>query len=67
MKALSVDRSAGVPRKDLYDGVRMSDKRYVQGDSPDLTSDIEGLHSLLGEEKQHVQGRVTGSEYELII
>ena len=23
--------------------------RYVQRDGPDLTSDIEGLHSLLGE------------------
>ena len=30
---------------------RMSDctKRYVQRDSPDLTSDIEGLHPLLRE------------------
>ena len=30
-------------------------------------SDIEGLHPLLGEQKQHVQGRVTRSESELMI
>ena len=36
--------------------------RYVQRDGPDLMSDIEGLHSLLGEWNQHIQGRVTMSE-----
>ena len=41
--------------------------RYVQRDGPDLMSDIEGLYPLLGESKQHVQGRVTWSESELII
>ena len=30
-------------------------------------SNIEGLHPLLGESKQHVQGRVTRSESELMI
>jgi len=38
--------------------------RYVSRDSPDLMSDIEGLHPLLGERKQYVQGRVTRSESE---
>ena len=41
---------------------RMSDcikcTMYVQRASPDLMSDIEGLHPLLGEEKQPVQGVV---------
>ena len=41
--------------------------RYVQRDGPDLLSDIEGLHRLLGESKQHVQGRVIWSESELMI
>ena len=30
--------------------------RSVQRDSSDLVCVIEGLHSLLGESKQHVQG-----------
>ena len=33
--------------------------RYVQIDSPDLMFDIEGLHPLLEEKKQHVQRGVT--------
>ena len=41
--------------------------RYVQRDGPDLMSDIEGLHQLVGEQKQHVQGRVTRSEADLMI
>jgi len=40
---------------------------YVQTDGPDLMSDIEGLHSLLSEKKQHVQGGVTWSETQLVI
>ena len=39
----------------------------VQKDGPDIMSDIEGLHPLLGEEKQHVQGGLTRSECELVI
>ena len=31
--------------------------KYVKRDGSDLMSDIEGLHKLLGEIKQHVQGR----------
>ena len=30
-------------------------------------SDIENLHPLLGESEQHIQGRVTWSESELVI
>ena len=30
--------------------------RYVQRDSPDLMSEIEVLHPLLGELKENVQG-----------
>ena len=41
--------------------------RYVQTDGPDLMSDIEGLHPLLGESKQHVQGGMTWSESDLVI
>ena len=41
--------------------------RYVQRDGPDLMSDNEGLHHVLGELEQHVQGRVTWSESELLI
>ena len=41
--------------------------RYVQRDGSDLISDIEGVHPLLGESKQHVQGGVTWSETELVI
>ena len=41
--------------------------RYVKRDSSDLMSDIEGLHLLLGEYKQHVQGGVTWSETKLVI
>ena len=44
---------------------RMSDcvqiMRYVQRDSPEFMSDNEGLHPLLGELKQQVEGGVTWS------
>ena len=30
--------------------------RYVWRDSPNPMSDIEGIHPLLGEEKQHISG-----------
>jgi len=30
-------------------------------------SGIEDLHPLMGEQKQHIQGRVTWSEYKLMI
>ena len=46
--------------------VRMPDciksTRYVQRDCPDLMSDTEGLHPLLGELKQHVQNGSLESE-----
>ena len=32
--------------------------RYVEGNGSDFISGIEDLHPLLGEQKQHVQGRV---------
>ena len=41
--------------------------RYVKRDDPDLMSDIEGHHPLFGEQKQHVQGRVTWCESELMV
>ena len=41
--------------------------RYVQIDGPNLMSDIDGLHPLLIELKQHVQGAVTWSETKLEI
>ncbi len=41
--------------------------RYVSGDGSDFMSGIEYLHPLLGEQKQHIQGRVTWSETKLMI
>ena len=49
----------------MPDCIRSS--RYVQRDGPDLKSDIDGLHPLLGEWKHHFQVRVTRSESELMI
>ena len=45
----------------------IEDTLYVYGDASDLISGIEDLHPLLGEQKQHIQGRVTWSEYKLMI
>ena len=41
--------------------------RYVQRNDPDLMFDMKGLHPLLGEYKQHIQGRLARSESELMI
>ena len=41
--------------------------RYVSGYGNDFMSGIEDLHPLLGEQKQHIQGRVTWSETKLKI
>ena len=41
--------------------------RYVEGYGSDLMSGIEALHPLLGEQKQHIQGRVTWSGTKLMI
>ena len=41
--------------------------RHVQKEGPELISYIEGLHPLLGESKQHVQGRLTWSKTKLVI
>ena len=41
--------------------------RYVSGYGSDFMSGIEYLHLLLGEQKQHIQGRVTWSETKLMI
>ena len=41
--------------------------RYVWGYGFDFMSGIEDLHPLLGEQKQHIQGRVTLSETKFII
>ena len=40
---------------------------YVLGYDSDFMSSIEYLHPLLGEQKQHIQGRVTWSETKLMI
>ena len=41
--------------------------RYVEGDTADFMSGIEDLHPLLGEQKQHIQGRETRYESKLMI
>ena len=41
--------------------------RYVSGYGSDFMSGIEDLHPFLGEQKQHIQGRVTWSETKLMI
>ena len=41
--------------------------RYVKIDSPDVISEIGSLHPLLGEQRQHVQGRLTESQSKLVI
>ena len=46
---------------------RIKSMRYVSGDGSDLMSGIEDLHPLLGEQKQHIQGGVTWSEFKLAI
>ena len=46
---------------------RVKSTRYVSGYGSDLMSGIEDLHPLLGEQKQHIQVRVTWSETKLII
>ena len=46
---------------------RVKSTLYVEGYGSDLMSGIEYLHPLLGEQKQHIQGRVTWSETKLMI
>ena len=46
---------------------RVKNTRYVSGYGSDFLSGIEDLHPLLGEQKQHIQGRVTWSETKLMI
>ena len=41
--------------------------RYVLGDGSDFMSGIEDFHLLLGDQKQHIQGRVTLSKSKLMI
>ena len=41
--------------------------QYVQGYGSDFMFGIEDLYPLLGEQKQHIQGRVTWSESKLMI
>ena len=38
---------------------RIEGTRYVEGYVSDFISGIEDLHPLFGEQKQHIQGRVT--------
>ena len=51
-----------VPLPDRIEGMR-----YVQGYDSDIMSGIEDLHPLLGDQKQHIQVRVTWSESKLMI
>ena len=46
---------------------RVKSTRYVSGYGSDFLSGIEDLHPLLGEQTQHIQGRVTWSETKLTI
>ena len=46
---------------------RIKGTQYVSEDGSDFMAGIEDLHPLLGEQKQHIQGRVTGSESKLVI
>ena len=46
---------------------RIQSTRYVSGDGSDFMSGSEDLHPLLGEQRQHIQGRVTWSETKLMI
>ena len=39
--------------------------RYILEHGSDFMSGIEDLHTLLGEQKQHIQGRVLWSETKL--
>ena len=59
----------GYHRKSLVSRGRVPDSiksmRYVEGDGSDFMSGIEDLHSLLGEQKQQVQGGVTWSEFQI--
>ena len=46
---------------------RIEGMRFVFGDGSDFMSGIEDLHLLLGEQKQHIKGRVTWYESKLMI
>ena len=52
----SIGRQFG-ERGGMPDCIKTS--RYVQRDGPHVMTDIEDLHPLLGEKKQHIQGGVT--------
>ena len=45
----------------------MSKAHDMSRDMADFMSGIDDLHPLLGEQKQHIQGRVTWSETKLMI
>ena len=45
----------------------IEDTRYFQGDGSDFMSGIEDLNPLIGEQKQHKQGRVSWSESKLMM
>ena len=45
----------------------VSKARDMSRDMADFLSGIEDLHPLLGEQKKHIQGRVTWSETKLMI
>ena len=66
----AVELALDAIRREFGEQCRMPDcikcMIYVQRDSPDLMSDIEGLHPLLGEKNQHVQGGVTWSETKFV-
>ena len=60
----TIEREFGEHRR-VTDHIKST--RYVSGDGFDVMSAIEDLHPLLGEHKQHIQGRVTWSETKLMI
>ena len=46
---------------------RVNSTRYVKGYGSDFMSGIGDLHPFLGEQKQHIHGRVNRSETKLRI
>ena len=67
---MALEESLGIRRKFGEQG-RVPDcvksTRYVEGYGSDFMSGIEDLHTLLGEQEQHIQGRVIWSETKLMI
>ena len=64
MSLVTIGREFGEQGRVPY---RVKSMRYVSRYGSDFMSGIENLHPLLGEQKQHIQGRVTCAETKLMI